>query len=151
MWRKNSALSSNLTLQWIHAELSRFSVFKVLRGKWKTSTVDIIVELNLRNILSYQYRDAGQRRNYFDSLLSVSECVLAQKMPIFHKCNLYDCYYIVFFSCVKIQIYTWNTSNCIWTYETCENDNFLRGNVLSYVPKSYWKCPFHMWYLIFTV
>lgn len=150
MWRKNFAVSSNLTFQWIRAELSRFSVLKVLRGKWKTSTVDIIVKLNLRNILSYQYRDAGQRRNYFDSLLSVSESVLAQKMPIFHRFNLCDCYF-VFFSCVKIQICTWNTSNCIWTYETCENDNFLRGNVLSCVPKSYWKCPFHMWYLIFTV
>lgn len=60
MWRKNFAVSSNLTFQWIRAELSRFSVLKVLRGKWKTSTVDIIVELNLRNILSYQYRDAGR-------------------------------------------------------------------------------------------
>lgn len=60
MWRKNSAVSSNLPFQWIHAERSRFSVFKVLRGKWKTSTVDIIVELNLCNILSYQYWDAGR-------------------------------------------------------------------------------------------
>lgn len=65
MWRKNSAVSSNLPFQWIHAELSRFSVFKVLRGKWKTSIVDIIVKLNLRNILSYQYRDAGREETIF--------------------------------------------------------------------------------------